>query len=172
MEPGKGTIKWQVQAKTISKPATISFSCWFQSTSQTPLTHGPFMGAIWNNSSFLRLYELVDNCTSPLVWHLPHLPSSHMWRIHVCNPEQLPVFRALPSWSRRLFQVPTREQSMYAIWNNSLFLGLFQVGQQDSSKFPRVDDLWRVGGSRGCLVLIIFWGNLCYVFIISTEQFY
>ena len=31
----------------------------------------PFMGAIWNNSLFLRLYESVDKCTSPLVEHLP-----------------------------------------------------------------------------------------------------
>ena len=40
-------------------------------TSQTPLTRGPFLGAIWNNSAFLRLYMSVDECTSPLVEHLP-----------------------------------------------------------------------------------------------------
>ena len=42
-----------------------------QSTSQTPPTHWPSTGAIWNNSSFLRLYESFDECTSPLVEHLP-----------------------------------------------------------------------------------------------------
>ena len=41
--------------------------------SQTPPTHGPSTGAIWNNSWFLRLYKLVDKCTSPLVKHLPNV---------------------------------------------------------------------------------------------------
>ena len=38
-------------------------------TSQTLLTRGPFAGAIWNNSSILMLYKLVDECTRPLVEH-------------------------------------------------------------------------------------------------------
>ena len=41
-----------------------------QSTSQKPPTHGPSTGAIWNISLFLRLYVVVDECTSPLVKHL------------------------------------------------------------------------------------------------------
>ena len=92
-----------------------------QSTSRTPPKRGPSTGAIWKNSLFLRLYELVDECTSPLVKHLPcvydpcmqsrttaHFQgstswstsapvrqsnTSHAWAIHVCNPEQLLVFR-------------------------------------------------------------------------------
>ena len=44
-----------------------------QSTSQTPPTHGPSTGKIWNNSSFLRVYESVDKCTSPLVKNLPRV---------------------------------------------------------------------------------------------------
>ena len=60
-----------------------------QSTSRTPPTSGPSMGAIWNNSSFLRLYKSVDECTSLQVKHLPCVT------IHVCNPKQLLVFRAL-----------------------------------------------------------------------------
>ena len=118
----------------------------------------PFTGAIWNNSSFLRLYKSVDECSSPLVEHLPRiadpcmqsrttprfygssksvdetLPCSHTWTIHVCNPEQLLVFRALPSWLTRLFRVPTRGLSIYAIRNNSSFLGLFRVRRGDSTK--------------------------------------
>ena len=35
---------------------------------------------------------------------------------------------------------PTRCQSMYAIQIKSLFLGLFQVGPQDSSEIPHVED--------------------------------
>ena len=60
-----------------------------QSTSPTPTTLGPSMGAIWKISLFLRLYDSVDECTSPLVEHL--LRMDH----HVCNPEKLLVFRAL-----------------------------------------------------------------------------
>ena len=44
-----------------------------QSTSQTPPTHGPSTGAISKNSLFLRLYKLVDKCTSPQVKHLPRM---------------------------------------------------------------------------------------------------
>ena len=44
-----------------------------QSTSQTPPMCGPSTGAIWNNSLFLRLNELVKMCTSPLVVHLPRM---------------------------------------------------------------------------------------------------
>ena len=49
-----------------------------QSTSQTPPTCGSSTRAIWNNSLFLRLYELVDKCTSPLVEHLPHVNNKCM----------------------------------------------------------------------------------------------
>ena len=42
-----------------------------QSTSLTPPTRGLSTGAIWNNCSFLRLYKLVDTCTSQLGEHLP-----------------------------------------------------------------------------------------------------
>ena len=44
-----------------------------QSTSRTPPTGGRSMYAIQNNSFFLGLYELVDECTSSLVEHLPHM---------------------------------------------------------------------------------------------------
>ena len=63
------------------------------------------------------------NHLSPVHWS----NTSHAWPIHVCNSEQFLVFKGLPSWSTRLFRVPKRGQSMYAIRNNSLFLGLFQV---------------------------------------------
>ena len=132
-----------------------------QSTSWTPLLRGQSMYAIQNSSLFLGLYELVDECTCPPVEHLPRmddpcmqsqttpcfqgsselivktLPSSHTWTIHVCNPEQLLVFRALSSRSTRLFRIPTHGRSMYAIRSNSLFLGLLRVGRQNSSKSPR-----------------------------------
>ena len=86
-----------------------------QSTSQTPPTHGRSMYEIQNNSSFL---ESTSWLTSAPVHPLN---TSHAWTIHLCNLEQLLIFRALPSWSTRLFRVPTRWQSMYAIRNNSLF---------------------------------------------------
>ena len=126
-------------------------------TRRTPLTCGPFMGAICNNSLFLRLHKSVDKYTSPLVEHLPRvadpcmqsrttphfkgskswstsapvqlLNTSHTWTIHAYNPEQLLVLRALPSWSTRLVQVPKLGQSMYAIRNNSLFLGSESVDE-------------------------------------------
>ena len=44
-----------------------------QSTSRTPPTRGPSQSAIWNNSLFLRLLKSVDECTSPLVKHLPRV---------------------------------------------------------------------------------------------------
>ena len=44
-----------------------------QSTSQTSPTCGPSTGAFWNNSLILRLYESVDECTSPLVKNLPRV---------------------------------------------------------------------------------------------------
>ena len=50
-----------------------------QLTSWTPLTQGWSMYAIQNHSLFLGLYK-----------------SANAWTIHVCNPEQLLVFRALP----------------------------------------------------------------------------
>ena len=59
-----------------------------QFTSQTPPTRWPSMGAIWNNSLFLRLYE---STSAPV--HL--LNTSHAWTIHVGNSKQLLVFRAL-----------------------------------------------------------------------------
>ena len=90
-----------------------------QSTSQTHPRRGPTTGAIWNNSSFLRLFKSIYECTSPLVEHLPcvdnpcmqskttpcfqgstswlmsalvhWLNTSHAWTIHICNPEQLLV---------------------------------------------------------------------------------
>ena len=103
-----------------------------QSTSRTPPTHGRSRYVIQNNSLFLGLYELVNECTNPPVEHLPRvdnpcmkskttscfwgssesvdktLPSSNVCMTHICNPEQLLVFRALPSLSKRLFQVSTR----------------------------------------------------------------
>ena len=117
-------------------------------SSRTPLTRGPFTDAIWNNPLFLGL-------TSPLVEHLPRmanlckqsratarsqgstrwltsapvhpLNTSHARTIHLGNPEQLLVFKTLLSWSTRLFHVSRHGQSMFAIRNNSLFLGLFQI---------------------------------------------
>ena len=47
-------------------------------TSRTPLTRGPFTGAIWNHSLFLRLYESIDKCSSPLVEHLPRVANPCM----------------------------------------------------------------------------------------------
>ena len=49
-----------------------------QSTSLTPRTRGPSTGAIWNNSSLLRLYKSVDECTSPQVKHLPRVDNPCM----------------------------------------------------------------------------------------------
>ena len=99
--------------------------------------------------------------------------TSDAWPIQGCNPEQLLIFKALrvgwwvhQSTSRT---PPTCGRSIYAIQNNSLFLGLvrvidetlpsshawtihvcnpeqllvfglFRVGRRDSSEFPRVDD--------------------------------
>ena len=102
------------------------------------------MRAISNNSLFLRLYESVDEYTSPPIKHL-----------HVCNPEQLLIFRALrvgQGVHQSTRQTPpTRGQCMYAIRNNSSFLGLFQAGRQDSSEFPRVDNSCRQSGTTPCL---------------------
>ena len=44
-----------------------------QSTSRTPPMRGQSMYAIQNNSLFLGLYESVNECTSPLVKHLPRV---------------------------------------------------------------------------------------------------
>ena len=49
-----------------------------QSTNQIPPTGGPSTGAIWYNSLFLTLFESVDECTSPLVEHLPHVDNPYM----------------------------------------------------------------------------------------------
>ena len=49
-----------------------------QSMSRAPPTCGPSTGAIWNNSLFLRLYESVDEYTSPLVKHLPRVDNPCM----------------------------------------------------------------------------------------------
>ena len=49
-----------------------------QSTSQTHPMHGHSTGAIWNNSSFLRLYKSVNECTSPIVEHLPHMDNLYI----------------------------------------------------------------------------------------------
>ena len=115
-----------------------------QSTSQTPPTHGRSMYAIQNNSSFLGLNELVNECTSPPVEHLPRVDNPCM------QSGTTPCYRALCSCSTRLFQVPMRGRSMYAIRNNSSFLGLLRVGQQDSSKFPRVDNPCMQSGTTPC----------------------
>ena len=48
---------------------------------------------------FLGLYELVDECTIQPVEYLLR------GTIHVCNPEQLLVFRTLPRRLTRLFRV-------------------------------------------------------------------
>ena len=70
--------------------------------------------------------------------------TSHAWTIHGCNLEQLLIFKSLQvGWQMQQSTSqtpPTRGQSMYAIQDNSLFLGLFRVGWRDSSEFPRVDD--------------------------------
>ena len=44
-----------------------------QSTSPSPPRRGPSTDATLNNSLFLRLYESVHKCTSPLVKHLPRV---------------------------------------------------------------------------------------------------
>ena len=49
-----------------------------QSTSQTPPTRRRSMYVIQNNSLFLGLYESVDECTSPLVEHLPRVKNPFM----------------------------------------------------------------------------------------------
>ena len=49
----------------------------------------PPVGAIWNNSLFLRLYESVDKCTSPLVEHLPRVDDPCI------QFRTTPLFRAL-----------------------------------------------------------------------------
>ena len=49
-----------------------------QSGSRTAPTRGPSTGVIWNNSSFLRLYKSVDECTSPIVEHLPRMDNPCM----------------------------------------------------------------------------------------------
>ena len=96
-----------------------------QSTSQTPPTCEPSPGAIGNNSSFIRLYELVDECTSRLVKHLPQVDNACM------QSRKIPFFRALRV-GRRVHQStswtpPTHGRSMYAIQKNSLFLGLYKL---------------------------------------------
>ena len=60
-----------------------------QSTSRTPPTRGPSMGAILNNSLFLRLYKSVNKCTNPLVKHLPCVDNTCM------QSRTTPCFRAL-----------------------------------------------------------------------------
>ena len=49
------------------------------------------MYAIQNNSLFLGLYELVEECTSPPVQHLPHEADPRQ----IYGLEQLLVFKAL-----------------------------------------------------------------------------
>ena len=125
---------------------TLLVSWWVhQSTSQTPSTRGWFMYAIQNNSYF-------QGSTSWLT-SLPVHPSNtyHTWPIHVCNPEQLHIFRAPPSRLTRLFWVTTRGQSMYAIRENSLFLGLFWVWQDLYKTSPawKIQESTEGGGLEG-----------------------
>ena len=59
-----------------------------QSTNWTPPTRGPSTGAIWKNSLFLGLYELVNKCTGPPYKHLPRstswgLTNERPWTEHV-----------------------------------------------------------------------------------------
>ena len=114
----------------ISRPMRIEapiFFCWKNS--------------IRNDSLFLRLYVLVHKCNSPPVEHLPRedLPG-------VQSGRNL-VFKAL--WvGRQVHQStsrtpPTHGRSMYAIQNNSLFLGLYESVEECTS--PLVKHLPRVG---------------------------
>ena len=63
-----------------------------ESTSRLPLTCGPSMNAIWDNSSFLRFYELDDLCTSTLVKHLPRVDDPFM------QSRTTPRFQGSTSW--------------------------------------------------------------------------
>ena len=64
---------WQVFFKVLQVGPQMH-----RSTSQTPSKCRPSTGAIWNNSSCLRLYKLVNECTSPLVEHLPRMDNPCM----------------------------------------------------------------------------------------------
>ena len=64
-----------------------------QSTNRTPPTHGRSMYAIQNNSSFWGLYELVDECTCPLVKHIPWVDLPCM------QSRTAPQFKGSTSWS-------------------------------------------------------------------------
>ena len=99
-------------------------------TSWTPLTCGPLTGAIWNDSLFLRLYESVDECTSPPFKHLPHVADPCM------QSRTTPCFKGSSESVDRTLPSSMCGQSMYAILNNSLFWGLFRDGQRDSGTTP------------------------------------
>ena len=65
---------------------------------------------IRNNSLFLRLLEFGHKCSSPPVEHLPRMDLRVCRRVHQ-STSQTP---------------PTRGRSMFAIQDNSLFLGLYE----------------------------------------------
>ena len=101
-----------------------------------------FHGCNLEQILFLRLYESVDECTSPLVKHLPRVDDPFM------QSRTTPLFRALQV-GRRVHQStsrtpPTHGQSMYAIQNNSSFLRHFELVDERTSPLaehlPRVAD--------------------------------
>ena len=94
-------------------------------------------------------YSLVKSGTTPCfkgsMSRLSSAPvhlsiTSHAWPIHICNPEQLLVFGLYELVDKCTGPPVKHLPHVYAIRNNSLFLGLFRVGRRDSSEFPGVDD--------------------------------
>ena len=98
--------------------------------------------SICNNSSFKRSTSWSKNAP------VQQSNTSHAWTFHGCNLEQLLVFKALRV-DQRVHQSTshapqTRGQSMYAVQNNSLFLGLYESVDECTSQLvehlPSVDD--------------------------------
>ena len=131
-------------------------ACWWHGIFQMMWIIAPIILAIFYfrkkikfNMEWLLIFKVVR--VGP---QMHQSNTSHVWTIHRCNLEQFLIFKALRVGQRVHESTrqtsPTHGQSMYAMRNNSLFLGLFRVSRRDSSKFSRMDNPIMQSGTTPC----------------------